>query len=118
MTKYYKRIKVTGTNNEETLKDILTSTEEEPKKIIALWFTEYTAAENTDAIIRAYVEREKIVDFDLQHFQLEFDSSARQSLPRLEIDMDLPVGQTLSVGHVNGATLSNIEFVVEYEKAA
>jgi len=32
-----------------------------------------------------------------------------------EVDFDLPVGQTLYVGHVSGSTASNMTFVIEYE---
>ena len=116
MTKFYKRIQVTGTANTEELKDLLTSTVEEPKKVIALWFTEYTGTMYHNAILKAYIEREKIVDFPYSHFLIDSAADDRMVPPRLEIDAELPVGQTLSVGHTSGATASNFEITVEYER--
>lgn len=115
MTKYYKRVVVSGTADTEILSDLLTSTEEEHKHIIALWFTETTGTLYGDSVIRAYVEREKIVDMSCRHFNTATPNDNRVALPRLEIDTDLPVGQTLSVGHISGGTASNYEFVAEYE---
>ena len=113
--KYYKRISVSGTANKEILSDILTSTEEELKHISALWFTEVTGTLYHDAILRAYIERERIVDFGYNNFLIDADADDRMIAPRLEIDQDLPVGQTLSVGFVSGGTASIIEITVEYE---
>ena len=118
MTKFYKRLEVTGVANKEKLGDILTSTAEEPKHVTALWFTETTAAENNDAILRAYVEREKVLDMSIKHMLSTMDADGRYWKPRIEVDIILPVGQSLSVGHLSGGTLSVIDIVAEYEKTA
>lgn len=115
MAKFYKRINIVGTDAAEKLSDLLTSTVEEPKHITALWFTESGATLYHNAILRAYVEREKIVDFRYTNFALDDDQDDRMMPPRLEIDMDLPVGQTLSVGFLSGATASTFDIAVEYE---
>lgn len=116
MTKYYKRKVVSGSSNEEKLEDIITSTTEEPKHVTALWFTEITATtENNDAILRAYVEREQIIDMSIRQLLYAMDVETRHSRPRLEVDIDLPEGQSLSVGCVSGGTATNLEVVAEYE---
>lgn len=116
MTKYYKRQVITGVFNKEELKEIITSTAEEPKHITALWFTEITPiTENNDAILRAYVERERILDMSIKQLIYAMDVETRHSRPRLEVDIDLPVGLSLSVGCVSGGTATILEVVVEYE---
>lgn len=113
--KYYDREVVSGSANEEKLEDVVTSTAEEPKHVIALWFTETTGTENNDGILRAYVERERILNMSVKHFLNKHDADGRQFLTRIEVDVDLPVGQSLSVGCVSGGTASNFEVVAEYE---
>ena len=115
MTKFYKRKAVSGSSNEEKLEEIVTSTAEEPKHVTALWFTEVTAVENNDAVLRAYVERERIIDMSIKHTLSIMDAEGRYWRPRLEVDITLPVGQSLSVGCVSGGTATNLEVVAEYE---
>lgn len=115
MTKFYKRVVVEGTANEEKLEEVVTSTTEEPKHVTALWFTEITGTLYHDAILRAYVERERIIDMGYRQFLIDDDADDRMVKPRLEVDIILPVGQSLSVGQVSGSTASNFEIVAEYE---
>jgi len=116
MAKLYDFIDVSGEANTEVTKTFLTSTEEEPKRILNLYVFETTSPRQNDAIIRVYIERERIVDIPLRVF---LDQSTDQLYPngagRIEIGVELPIGQSLIVGHVSGATLSNVTFVAEYE---
>jgi len=112
---YYASAEVAGKANEETVKDILTSTAEEPKRIISMMWQETTPTENNDAIIRAYIEREKILETRVTLFSQAHDSDIKHSLPELPIEMDLPVGQSLKVGHLSGPTASNVYYTVKYE---
>lgn len=115
-TKYYKSGTVSGTANTETLTKILTSTEEAPKTVNKLYVTEITATENLDSMIRGYIERERIMEFDQRHLHDAFDSDTRfGEVPDIELNHDIPVGQSLSVGHVSGGTASNFAYTVEYE---
>lgn len=113
--KLYKRVAVNGSSNEETLEEVVTSTSEEPKHITAIWFNESTGTLQSNAILRAYVERERIIDFDFCLFHQYDAGRTRIVKPRLEVDIDLPVGQSLTVGHVSAGTASNFEIVAEYE---
>lgn len=115
MTKYYERKAVSGTSNVEKLEEIVTSTVKEPKHIIAIWFTEISGTLQHDCILRAYVERERLVNMGYRQFLIDDDADDRMVLPRLEIDMVLPVGQSLTVGCVSGGTATDLEVVVEYE---
>lgn len=114
---YYASVAVDGTANAETLESILTSTEEEKKTILMLWFVEVTtAAEENDAQIAAYIEREQIVDAPIEMFLNQDGAAASQLRNRvLNLNHVLPVGQTLKVGHTSGATASDIEYMVAYQ---
>jgi len=48
-------------------------------------------------------------------FSQAHDSDIKHSLPELPIEMDLPVGQSLKVGHLSGATASNVYYTVKFE---
>ena len=112
---YYESILIAGVANTETVEDILTSTEEEPKYIEAVAFYEDTAVENLDAVLTMYIEREKIVDVPMAQNQRSHDSDVRLNTdPFFPIGHDLPVGQSFKVGHVSGAVASDIYYTVRY----
>jgi len=96
--KFYDYTEVSGSPNVEVTKVFLTSTEEEPKHIGRLRIYESTAARNNDAIIRVYIERERIADFPISVF---LDQAGTPIYPNaageIELDVDLPVGQSLIV---------------------
>jgi len=113
---YYASVSVDGTANTETLEEILTGTEEEPKLIHDLWFVEVTAAgEEDDAQIAGYIEREQIIDVPIEIYLNAFDTPASQQRNRtLELNHPLVAGETFKVGHTSGATATDMEFVVSY----
>jgi len=116
MPKYYTYEKVSGIANQEKLGEGLTSTSEEPKRIVALWVTEVTTPLQHDAYIRGYIEREKILEIPYTQFLVNKASDNRQILPaRIEVDHEIPVGQKFVAGHLSGATASDFEYVYEYE---
>ena len=115
MTKYYKRENFAGTANKEVLKEIVTSTAEEVKHVTAIWFTESGGTLYHDAILRAYVERERILDMRYTNLTESDDKDGRMIHPRIAVDIDLPVGQSLSVGFVSGGTASTFDITAEYE---
>ena len=113
---YYESVHVDGTANSETLETILTSTEEEHKMIDAVVFIEDTATEQHDAEIVAYIEREKIMDVPISQNLTSFDNDTRLSTNLwYPLGHDLPVGQSLKVGHVSGGTASNVYYTVRYK---
>jgi len=116
MTKFYDYLEVFGAANAEVTSTFLTSTEEEPKRINKLRIYESTATRQNDAVVRIYIERERIAEFPIAVF---LDQASTPNYPNaageVEIDVELPIGQSLIVGHVSGATPSNITFVAEYE---
>jgi len=116
MPKYYEYEKVTGVANEETMGNGIESTAEEPKNIVALWVTEVTATLQHDAILRGYIEREKIIEIPYTQFLQTKASDNRVTLPaRIAVEHEIPVGQRFKAGHLSGATASDFEFVYEYE---
>jgi len=116
VSKFYDYLTVSGAANAEVTSTFLTSTEEEPKRINKLYIYEATATRQNDAIVRVYIERERIAEIPIGLF---LDHAATPTYPNaageVEIDVELPIGQSLIVGHVSGATPSNITFVAEYE---
>jgi hypothetical protein len=115
MAKYYEREEITGTANEETLGAGIESTAEETKRIIAVWFTEITPTLQGDAILRVYLEREKLADLSYKQLLKYSGSNEKLDRPRLELVHDIPVGMRLKAGFVSSATASNFEVVYEYE---
>lgn len=115
MVKYYKEVTVSGMANEETLKDILTSTETAKYKVNKIWFTEVTSTLNGDATLRVYLEREKILDMSYKHLLKYSGSNERIDNYAIDLDLEIPVGQTLSVGFVSGSTASNFKIAIQYE---
>lgn len=111
----YKYVTVDGVASDEDLETILTSTAEEAFHIDALQFMETTATENHDAVLRSYLERERILDIPLYFSLRAFDSDTRLNGDQwIYIDEALPVGQSLKVGHLSGATLSIMIVAVKY----
>ncbi len=111
----YKYVTVDGATSDEDLETILTSTAEESFHVDALMFLETTATENHDAVLRAYLERERILDFPLAFFLQAADSDTRLAIDQwIVIDEPLPVGQSLKVGHLSGGTLSEMKVVCRY----
>jgi len=115
MTLYYKEVTVTGSANEETLKDILTSTETAKYRVKKIWFTEVTSTLQGDATLRVYLEREKILDMSYKHLLKYSGSHERLDNYAIDLDLEIPVGQTLSVGFVSGSTASNFKIAIQYE---
>ena len=114
--RFYDYLEVTGAANQETTRTFLTSTEEEPKRILELWAYESTPARNNDAILRVYVERERVVELPIRAF---LDQAATPTYPqgagKIPLEIELPVGQSLIVGHLSGSNPSNVVFVAVYE---
>ena len=112
---YYESVHVAGTASTEVVETILTSTEEEHKYIQGIAFVEDTAVENHDAELVAYIEREKILDAPISQNLRSWDSDVRLNFdPFYPLEHDLPVGQSLKVGHVSGTTASDIYYTVRY----
>ena len=118
MVKYYKEVTVNGVANEEVLEDIITSTETFKYKVNRIWFTEVTSTLQGDAQLRVYLEREKILDINYKHLLRYSGSNERIDNYAIDLDIEIPVGQTLSVGFVSGATASNFKIAIEYETVA
>lgn len=114
--KFYSYLEVSGQANTETTAQLLTSTEEEPKRVLELWAYESTPTKNNNAILRIYVERERVAEIPIRAF---LDQASTPTYPlgsgKIPLEIDLPVGQSLKVGHLSGSTASNITFVAVYE---
>jgi len=116
MARYYKYVVVTGTAGGETTSAAVASTDVEPKHVSKIYVYESSSSRYNNAIVRAYVERERIVDAPIGIF---LDQASTPLYPLgagvFEVDFDLPVGQTLYVGHVSPTSACVLTFVIEYE---
>jgi len=106
--KYYSQELLTGVVNTDTLGDGITSTEGEPKKLVAVIIT---ASAKQDNQVRLWYEREKIVELPVQ--QIPLRTYAMQM--RIPVDFDLPVGKTLKASINCGGTANNADITYEWE---
>lgn len=112
--KYYKDVLVSGTASIESLETLLTGTEAERIHVEALAFMEDTDTEQIDADLRAYRNLEKFIDMSIRNLVPEVGNDTRAWNPWLEVDIQLDPGDKLEVGHVSGATASDIRVVARY----
>lgn len=110
----YEEVSVSGVINSRTLENGVTSTQEQPKHIESVTVTEVTGTPNNDAILEFWVETERVCEMAIVHTLLDAASSDRNWKPEIELNLDLPVGQTLKVGHVSGGTASDVRFNIKY----
>ena len=115
MAKLYKTVMVSGTANEEVIETLITSTTVEPVHVVKVYPYEISSTRQGDAFIRLYIEREKIAEIPIYLYQMSMDNKAYVNVPVIELDVDLPEGQSLIVGVVSGASASDFAFIVEYE---
>lgn len=119
LQKYFEYVEVSGLANQEVTKTLLTSTEEEPKRVLEVLVYESTSTRQNNAVLRVYVERERVAELPIRAF---LDQASTPVYPngagRIPLEVDLPVGQSLIVGHVSGSTASNVVFIAVYEIAA
>ena len=105
MPKLYKTVVVATVASDEVVKDALISSAVEMKKVLAC----YPDDALTTSEFVAYIEREERCRFYL-------DNLVGEASKRIEIDLEIPVGQTFDVGYKNPAAVSGDKYVVvEYE---
>ena len=99
MTKYYKGFEHTnGSDNEEKV-ITLTSTEEEPKHLIDIVITHRLSH---DTLVIGYLEREKIIE------DVRIEASPLNENPyRLNVDLDIPTGETFTLNLKNQSSGNN-----------
>jgi len=89
---YYEPINHTNTVNTEVDVVSLTSTNEEPKKIVAIGILKETNA----GILRGYHERDN-------HLEIPTAYSTESGIMEYPVDLDLPVGETFALTLQNEA---------------
>lgn len=105
MPKMYKTVTVTTVASDEVVELALISTDVEKKKVLAC----YPDDELTTSWFVAYIEREERCRFYINNLLGEASK-------RIELDLEIPVGQTFYVGYKNPAGVSGDKYVVvEYE---
>lgn len=105
MSKIYKTVKVTTVASDEVVESALISTDVEKKKVLAC----YPDDALTTSEFVAYIEREERCRFYL-------DNLVGEASKRIEIDLEIPIGQTFYVGYKNPAAVEGDKYVVvEYE---
>lgn len=103
---YFTAINHTNTTNAETLVESIESTQEEPKKIIGLVFTDNT----NRGVLRLYQERDNFGEIITGKLNVLAGKT-------IEIDRELPVGDSFDITLTNVSAGSNafIEGFVIYE---
>jgi len=116
MALYYDTVEIVGTANTEVVKALVTSTAEEPKHVNRVLVMESTATANNNALVRLYIEREKIAEVPIRAFTTGYGTvSYPKAAGEITVGVDLKVGETLYGAVVSGSTASSVQFVVEYE---
>lgn len=117
-TRYYKEFAITGVANEESADVGIQSTEAEKKKIVGMILHVTGQIGN---IIKAYIEREKIVglyDYHLSTDESTGSANVQKDNHRMQfiaIDHDLEVGRTFNMAISCGATAKNLFGSYVYE---
>lgn len=101
---------VSGVANQEVGGTGITSTQEEPKRIIGVYVIVSARAGN---IVKLAVEREDIAEIHDDFLPTNTDFPK----PFIELDLELPVGETLKPFIKSGATATNITVIYVYELA-
>lgn len=105
MPKYYLTEKVATLVADEVVNPAVISTEVERKRVLAC----YPDDSLTTSEFVAYLEREEVCRFYL-------DNLVGEASKRIEVNLEVPVGQTFYVGYKNPTGVSGDKFVVvEYE---
>jgi len=105
MPKFYKTEIVPTVVSDEVVNAALISTDVEKKRVLAC----YPDDSLTTSEFVAYLEREEVCRFYI-------DNLVGEASKRIEIDLEIPVGQTFFVGYKNPAGVSGDKYVViEYE---
>ena len=104
---YYKGFDHTNASDDEETVVKLTSTAEEKKKIVAVGIV----YDSNDGILKAYVEREAIVE------DLPTGDITEKQLTEIPVGIDLPEGQTFKVTLKNkvAGTNATIRGYIKYE---
>lgn len=109
MVKYEKGFDHTNTTDVEETIVMLSSTEEEPKRITKIMIVDEP---DQDGFLIGYLEREKIMDYC--PLFVETFGGIRRDYP---IELDIPVGQTFVLKGINKVAATNFSAsgFVEYE---
>jgi hypothetical protein len=114
---YHQYFHVAGQPAAITYDSGLTSTEAEKKRLIAVNLV--SSAAPADNAIQGYWERQKV--FDIPDRLIDYEDGSTDAakpgarLNRIEVAMDIPVGETFRVAILCGATATDIYGTYEYE---
>jgi len=105
MPKFYKTETVTTVASDEVVTAALISTDVEKKRVLGC----YPDDSLTTSEFVAYLEREEVCRFYM-------DNLVGEASKRIELNLEIPVGQTFYVGYKNPVAVSGDKYVVvEYE---
>ena len=115
---YFKKFKVTGDPNAETLDDGLKSTQSEKKRLLSVIIQTSGYKDNT---IHGYLETTKIIEVPdslldtTEQFTDTNEAKSYNRLNELEVGIDMPIGATFKIGILCGATGTNLVGAYRYE---
>ena len=118
MTTFRQKISITGVANTITYDDGLKSTEAEPKRLVEI---ELAVNNYKDNDIQGYHERQKVFDVPDRLVDMEEDGlSTNRAKPgarltAIDVNLDIPVGETFKLAIKCGATVSDLKGCYVYE---
>jgi len=109
---FYKGFIINGSANTEVFDQVgLSSTEVEKKRLKEIWINVDTYQGN---VISGYLEREKIID-EIKDYHFSDTSATSTKYKKIEVNLDIPVGQKFQVALKCGGTANNVYGVYVYE---
>ena len=118
MTTFRQKISITGVANTITYDDGLKSTEAEPKRLIEV---ELVVDEVIDNDVQGYHERQKVFDVPDRLIDVETSTGSINTakpgarLSAIDVNLDIPVGETFKLAIKCGATATDIKGCYVYE---
>lgn len=105
--KYYDTLQVTGSVNKEVISDKFTSPENEKRHLDGVYLNISAQQGNT---VNIYLEREKLANIN----DYVIPTTAGNESNFFPLDLDLPIGQSLTLSVVSGGTANNLNAVLRY----
>lgn len=106
---------VDGTANTLVLETVLVSSAARKYFVKNIVIQEITSTEQNNAIIEVWLADERLAQVPIESMLAVFDAATKAWKPMLELNVSVPEGFELKVGHTSGGTASNIQFVLQYE---
>jgi len=109
-----KYVDVAGSASIRTLETILTGIAGGKRHVVGLIFVEVTSTLLHNAILEAWLDQQQILSMPLVALLTDKDEDTRLPDQLLELNLDLPEGVGLEVGHISDTSPSDFQIVAVY----